>query len=249
MLFDLADFESYFGPLRLFRYLTFRCALAMVLSFVIGMACAPKIIDTLRAIKFGQSFRTKDEVGRLAELHSGKKGTPAMGGIIIFLAVMASSLLLARMNALVFCALFVYTAFTALGFADDYLKIVKKKDVNLTEVILDKDIITKYFTFYYNSTEGDDSNNCIYLLSTDIKLPLKLRTKRNGDKMYIKNLNGSKKISDIFIDSKLPKEERINYPILVDASDTIIWLPGLKKSQFAKDKSEKYDIIIKCEAR
>ena len=132
MLFDLADFESYFGPLRLFRYLTFRCALAMVLSFVIGMACAPKIIDTLRAIKFGQSFRTKDEVGRLAELHSGKKGTPAMGGIIIFLAVMASSLLLARMNALVFCALFVYTAFTALGFADDYLKIVKKnsKGVN-----------------------------------------------------------------------------------------------------------------------
>ena len=130
-----------------------------------------------------------------------------------------------------------------------YLKIIKPENVNFTEIVFDKDVITKYFTFYYNSTEGDDSNNCIYLLSTDIKLPLKLRTKRNGDKMYIKNLNGSKKISDIFIDSKLPKEERINYPILVDASDTIIWLPGLKKSQFAKDKSEKYDIIIKCEAR
>ena len=130
-----------------------------------------------------------------------------------------------------------------------YLKIIKPENVNFTEIIFDKDVITKYFTFYYNSTEGDDSNNCIYLLSTDIKLPLKLRTKRDGDKMYIKNLNGSKKISDIFIDSKLPKEERINYPILVDASDTIIWLPGLKKSQFAKDKSEKYDIIIKCEAR
>ena len=130
-----------------------------------------------------------------------------------------------------------------------YLKIIKPENVNFTEIIFDRDVITKYFTFYYNSTEGDDSNNCIYLLSTDIQLPLKLRTKRNGDKMYIKNLNGSKKISDIFIDSKLPKEERINYPILVDASDTIIWLPGLKKSQFAKDKSEKYDIIIKCEAR
>ena len=130
-----------------------------------------------------------------------------------------------------------------------YLKIIKPENVNFTEIVFDKDVITKYFTFYYNSTEGDDSNNCIYLLSTDIQLPLKLRTKRNGDKMYIKNLNGSKKISDIFIDSKLPKEERINYPILVDASDTIIWLPGLKKSQFAKDKSEKYDIIIKCEAR
>ena len=67
--------------------------------------------------------------------------------------------------------------------------------------------------------------------------------------MDIKNMQGSKKISDIFIDSKIPKYKRCDYPILVDASDNIIWLPGLKKSQFVKDKSEKYDIIIKCEAR
>jgi len=98
----------------------------MAAAFVIGMACAPYIIEMLRRIKFGQSFRTKEEVGKLAELHSGKKGTPAMGGLIIFGAVIISSLLLARMNALVFTALFVYTALTALGFSDDYLKIVKK---------------------------------------------------------------------------------------------------------------------------
>ena len=67
--------------------------------------------------------------------------------------------------------------------------------------------------------------------------------------MTIKNLKGSKKVSDIFTNSKLPKEKRKDYPILVDAKDTIIWIPGLKKSQFAKDKSEKYDIITKCEAR
>ncbi len=132
MLFELADFENYFGPLRLFRYLTFRCVLAMVLSFIIGMACAPRIIEKLRAIKFGQSFRTKEEVGRLAELHQGKKGTPTMGGIIIFVSIIITSLLLAKLNVLVFCALFVYTSLTALGFADDYLKIVKKnsKGVN-----------------------------------------------------------------------------------------------------------------------
>ncbi len=123
MLFDLADFENYFGPLRLFRYLTFRCALAMATAFAVGIFCAPWAIGRLRALKFAQSFRTKDEVGRLAELHSGKKGTPAMGGAIIFLAVATASVLFARMNTLVFCALFVYTAFTALGFADDYLKI------------------------------------------------------------------------------------------------------------------------------
>ena len=130
-----------------------------------------------------------------------------------------------------------------------FLKIIKPENVNFTEIVVDKDIITKYFTFYYNSPDGDDSNNCIYLLSTDIKLPLKLRSKREGDKMTIKNLKGSKKVSDIFTNSKLPKEKRKDYPILVDAKDTIIWIPGLKKSQFAKDKSEKYDIIIKCEAR
>ncbi len=129
-----------------------------------------------------------------------------------------------------------------------FLKIVKKEDVNFTEVILDRDIITKYFTFYYNSAAGNNSNYCIYLLSSEIKLPLKLRPKVVGDKMLVKNL-GTRKISDIFIDSKLPKDQRLDYPLLVDANNKILWVPGIKKSQFCKDKSEKYDIIIKCEAR
>ena len=129
------------------------------------------------------------------------------------------------------------------------LKIVKKEDSNLTEIIFDKDVSTKYFNFYYNTKDGNDSNYSIYLSSDDIVLPLKLRAKQDGDRMIVKNMGGSKKISDIFIDCKVPKNKREEYPILVDAKDTIIWVPGLKKSQFAKDKSEKYDIIIKCEAR
>ena len=129
------------------------------------------------------------------------------------------------------------------------LKIVKKEDSNLTEIIFDKDVSTKYFNFYYNTKDGNDSNYSIYLSSDDIVLPLKLRAKQDGDRMIVKNMGGSKKISDIFIDCKVPKNKRKDYPILVDAKDTIIWVPGLKKSQFAKDKSEKYDIIIKCEAR
>ena len=129
------------------------------------------------------------------------------------------------------------------------LKIVKKEDSNLTEIIFDKDVSTKYFNFYYNTKDGNGSNCSIYLSSDDIVLPLKLRAKQDGDRMIVKNMGGSKKISDIFIDCKVPKNKREEYPILVDAKDTIIWVPGLKKSQFAKDKSEKYDIIIKCEAR
>ncbi len=126
MLSELGDFENWCGPLRLFRYLSFRCAIAMAVAFFIGVLCAPRAIEILHKIKFGQSLRTKEEVGKLAELHSGKKGTPTMGGIIIYASVMVSSLLLAKINALVFTALFVYTALTLLGLADDYLKIVKK---------------------------------------------------------------------------------------------------------------------------
>ena len=63
--------------------------------------------------------------------------------------------------------------------------------------------------------------------------------------MTIKNLNGHKKIQDILINSKVPKEARAIYPVLTDSQNTILWLPGLKKSKFDKSKQEKYDIIVK----
>ena len=129
-----------------------------------------------------------------------------------------------------------------------YLKIIKKQNKEYQEIILDKDLEFLGFNFYYNCDNGNSSNNCIYLNSSEVTLPLKLRTRCNGDKMQVLNL-GTKKINDIFIDNKINKELRSNYPILVDAKNNIIWLPSLKKSQFCKDKSEKYDIIIKCEAR
>ena len=129
-----------------------------------------------------------------------------------------------------------------------YLKIIKKPNKEYQEIILDKDLEFLDFNFYYNCDNGNSSNNCIYLNSSEVTLPLKLRTRCNGDKMQVLNL-GTKKINDIFIDNKINKELRSNYPILVDAKNNIIWLPSLKKSQFCKDKSEKYDIIIKCEAR
>ena len=129
-----------------------------------------------------------------------------------------------------------------------YLKIIKKQNNEYQEIILDKDLEFLGFNFYYNCNNGNSSNNCIYLNSSEIALPLKLRTRCDGDKMQVLNL-GTKKINDIFIDNKINKELRSNYPILVDAKNNIIWLPSLKKSQFCKDKSEKYDIIIKCEAR
>lgn len=91
----------------------------------------------------------------------------------------------------------------------------------------------------------ETSNYTIKLNTKDIKLPLHIRTKQEGDKIKIKGLNGSKKIKDIFIDEKIPKEERKIYPILTDDKDNVLWIPGLKKSEFDKSKTKNYDIIIK----
>ena len=133
------------------------------------------------------------------------------------------------------------------GYGKIYIK--KKENKVLNEIIFDKDTLLEDFILYYNSPDGDNSNSCIYLDINEISLPLKIRSILPGDKIKVKNLNGSKKISDIFIDSKVPKDKRSTYPILVDSQNTVLWVPNLKKSQFSKDKSQKYDIIIRCKAR
>lgn len=91
----------------------------------------------------------------------------------------------------------------------------------------------------------DESNFTCRLSSKEVTLPLHVRTRIEGDKMRIKGMLGSKKIKDIFIDEKIPLNEREIYPIVVDAKDTIVWLPGLKKSKFDKQSNEFYDIILK----
>lgn len=91
----------------------------------------------------------------------------------------------------------------------------------------------------------EKSNYIIRLDSKEIVLPLRVRTRKEKDTMQVKNLKGTKKIKDIFIDEKVPKVRRDTYPIIVDKNDTILWLPGLKKSKFDKNKDEFYDIIYK----
>lgn len=91
----------------------------------------------------------------------------------------------------------------------------------------------------------DNSNFICRLSSEDVKLPLIVRTRKIGDKISVKGLNGSKKVKDIFIDAKIKKEDRDLWPIVVDSLDRIVWIPGLKKSKFDKKNEEGYDIILK----
>ena len=95
------------------------------------------------------------------------------------------------------------------------------------------------------SDVNDTSNNVIRLNSKEIKLPLYVRNRRDGDRMEVKGLNGRKKISDIFIDNKIKTSDRLIWPVVLDAENNIVWLPGLKKSKLDKKIDEEYDIILR----
>lgn len=94
-------------------------------------------------------------------------------------------------------------------------------------------------------SSNQTDNNICRLNMNDVKFPLRVRTRKNGDKIHIKGMLGSKKINDIFIDEKITVSERNTWPVVVDSNDVIVWLPGLKKSKFDKTKLEKYDIILR----
>jgi phospho-N-acetylmuramoyl-pentapeptide-transferase len=116
------DLVKYFSPLNVFKYLTFRSAYAAVTALLIAFLFGPRIIESLRRLKFGQSVRTDGP-----KTHLAKSGTPTMGGILIILAVIVGVLLWADLsNSYVWIALLSLLGFAAIGFVDDWLKIKKR---------------------------------------------------------------------------------------------------------------------------
>ena len=89
-------------------------------------------------------------------------------------------------------------------------------------------------------------NDTIHLSSLDIKLPLYVRNKKEGDYIELKGIEGRKKVSDIFIDEKVNKLDRKSYPVVVDSLGKIVWIPKLKKSKYDSKNNKKCDIIFKC---
>lgn len=128
-----------------------------------------------------------------------------------------------------------------------YLKKVENK-VDTIDYILDKDYIGCNFSIIFTN-EYEKSNNLVALNSNEITLPLVLTNRNNGDYIEVLNMNGKKKINDIFIENKIDSEKRDSYPIVKDSNNNVIWIPGLKKSKFAKQLDEKYDIILKYEEK
>jgi phospho-N-acetylmuramoyl-pentapeptide-transferase len=131
MLSHLANFEEYFGPLRLLRYLTMRTLLGSATALVIGFIVGPWLIARFRTLKLGHGY-VDDRTGALGSGYLDKAHTPTMGGLIIFIAAFASSALWAAPNIWVVVSLFVYAALTVPGWRDDYLKVVHKNRVGIS---------------------------------------------------------------------------------------------------------------------
>jgi len=117
-----------FRVFRIFRYLTFRCVFASLTALAIGMLIGPFVIRRLREFQIGQYIREEGP-----ESHKKKTGTPTMGGVLICISVLVPTLLWSDLsNPFVWIAVLSTAAFGAIGFADDYIKVVHKRNLGLT---------------------------------------------------------------------------------------------------------------------
>jgi hypothetical protein len=125
MLLELAAMAAGMSPelgfLRVFQYLTFRAVMAAMTALLIGLG-GPWVIRMLTALKIGQPVR-----GYAMQTHLVKSGTPTMGGVLILIAIAVSTLLWADLsNRFVWIVLLVTLGFGAIGWVDDWRKVVNK---------------------------------------------------------------------------------------------------------------------------
>ena len=114
--------------LNVFQYVTFRTAYASVTALLISLIFGGQVINALRNLKVGQEIREEGP-----QAHMAKRGTPTMGGVLIIGSVLISTLLWARLSSLyVWIVMIATTLFAAIGFADDYTKVVNRRSQGLT---------------------------------------------------------------------------------------------------------------------
>ena len=118
----------FFHPFRIFRYLTFRTVFASLTALLIALFIGPWVIQKLREFQIGQFVREDGP-----KSHLKKSGTPTMGGVLIGIAILLPTVLWSDpANPFVWITVFSTLAFGAIGFADDYIKVMKRRSLGLT---------------------------------------------------------------------------------------------------------------------
>jgi len=114
--------------LNVFRYITVRTALASISSLFLGLILGPWMVRRLRQLQIGQFIREEGPAS-----HQTKAGTPTMCGLLIVTVTLAPVLFWADLsNPYVLLSIFAMLAFGAIGFADDYNKVVRRRNLGLT---------------------------------------------------------------------------------------------------------------------
>ena len=117
-----------YAVLNVFRYITFRAAYAALTALAMSLLLGPWVIRTLAAWRFGQQIRAEGPAS-----HQAKAGTPTMGGLLILFSTAVPTLLWGRLdNLYLWLALLTTLAFGAVGLADDWLKIVRRRSLGLS---------------------------------------------------------------------------------------------------------------------
>ena len=128
LLYQKGFLVFHVGPFRIFRYLTFRTVFASLTALFIGLIIGPAVVRRLREFQIGQYIREDGPKD-----HLKKAGTPTMGGLLIVVGMIVPTLLWADLsNRFVWIAVLATLSFGAIGFADDYLKVVHRRNLGLT---------------------------------------------------------------------------------------------------------------------
>jgi len=166
MLIDLAQWlqsqSPAFGFFRVFQYITFRAVMAALTALLIGLIAGPWVIRRLAALKIGQPVR-----GYGMQTHLSKSGTPTMGGVLILLAIAVATLLWADLsNRFVWIVLVVTLGFGAIGWVDDWRKVVRKdpEGMRSREKYFWQSVIGLVAAFYLVFSISSSSNQGVWEL-------------------------------------------------------------------------------------
>ncbi len=153
MLLYLSDYLSqFFSFFNVFQYLTLRTILGVITALGIALIVGPSMIRHLSFKQIGQVVRDDGP-----ESHFSKRGTPTMGGALILVAILISTLLWADLgNRYVWVVLFVTMAFGVIGFVDDYIKLVRQDP---------KGLISRY-KYFWQSVVGAGAAIFLYMTAT-----------------------------------------------------------------------------------
>jgi phospho-N-acetylmuramoyl-pentapeptide-transferase len=160
MLIWLADWIQQFDTsFRVFSYLTLRAILSTLTALFIAVIIGPKMIRWLQRMQIGQTIRDDGP-----ESHLAKSGTPTMGGLLILAAILLSVLLWADLsNRYVWVTLFVLVSFGAIGFVDDYRKVIRKDAKGLIArwKYLWQSVIALAVAFYLYSSQQNPAETAL----------------------------------------------------------------------------------------